>query len=274
MPLLTLALLLIVPIFIFVFRPRPTEAIRPAAAAGPLTAYQGFENASSLSPDGSQVAFSWNGPTLDNFDIYVKLVGPGEPIPVTKDPARDDNPSWSPDGKLIAFERFTAPDRADVYVVPALGGGERKVAVDVISESRFEMLNGSSGSLSWSPDGKWLAHRGGATEKGIWLSAVDGSGSRRLTETGSEPTFSEDGRSLAFVQRATAGFAVFVVPLAPGFVPAAGPKQVTPEAPIVRSVAGLRVGMGSSSRHQVFSAFRVCNGLLSRAHSSPPRRPN
>ena len=38
----------------------------------------GFENAPSLSPDGSQVAFSWNGPKEDNYDIYVKLVGPGE----------------------------------------------------------------------------------------------------------------------------------------------------------------------------------------------------
>ena len=32
----------------------------------------------TLSPDGSQVAFTWNGPNEDNFDIYVQLVGPGE----------------------------------------------------------------------------------------------------------------------------------------------------------------------------------------------------
>jgi hypothetical protein len=28
----------------------------------------------SLSPDGSQVAFSWNGSAQDNQDIYIKLV--------------------------------------------------------------------------------------------------------------------------------------------------------------------------------------------------------
>ena len=29
----------------------------------------------SFSPDGNQVAFSWNGEKQDNFDIYVKLIG-------------------------------------------------------------------------------------------------------------------------------------------------------------------------------------------------------
>ena len=156
-PFLTVALLLIVLISIFVFRPRPTEGVKPTpAAAVPLTAYQGFENAPSLSPDGSQVAFSWNGPTLDNFDIYVKLVGPGEPIPVTKNPARDDNPSWSPDGKLIAFERFTAPNRADAVRRSGTWRWRTEssrrcdLGVEIRNAERIER------NLSWSPDGKWL----------------------------------------------------------------------------------------------------------------------
>ena len=84
-----------------------TETIRTPAAAGavPLTAYQGFELDPSLSPDGSQVAFSWNGPAEDNYDIYVKLAGPGEALRLTTNSARDDNPAWSPDGRLIAFQR-------------------------------------------------------------------------------------------------------------------------------------------------------------------------
>ena len=55
----------------------------------PLTSYPGMEGARSLSPDGSQVAFSWNGEAEDNFDIYVKLVGPGQPWRLTANPARD-----------------------------------------------------------------------------------------------------------------------------------------------------------------------------------------
>ena len=70
------------------------------SAAIPLTIYGGYQQSPSLSPDGSQVAFSWNGPDSRNYDIYVKLVGPGEPFRLTTDPADDDWPAWSPDGQL------------------------------------------------------------------------------------------------------------------------------------------------------------------------------
>ena len=45
---------------------------RPAGSYGavkPLTTYSGIEREPSLSPDGNQVAFVWNGPDRDNFDI-------------------------------------------------------------------------------------------------------------------------------------------------------------------------------------------------------------
>lgn len=55
----------------------------------PLTALTGYQQSPSLSPDGNQVAFSWDGARSDNYDIYIKLVGPGEPIRLTTDPAID-----------------------------------------------------------------------------------------------------------------------------------------------------------------------------------------
>src|SRR3954468_7160629 len=42
------------------------------ATIRPLTSYPGYVVFPTLSPDGSQVAFSWNGPEEDNYDIYVK----------------------------------------------------------------------------------------------------------------------------------------------------------------------------------------------------------
>ena len=93
----------------------------------PLTSYAGFERSPSFSPDGNQVAFSWNGEKQDNFDIYIKLIGSPTPVRLTTDPADD-----------IArpFRRMDAPSafsgcRKSVpafIVIPSIGGPERIVA--------------------------------------------------------------------------------------------------------------------------------------------------
>jgi serine/threonine protein kinase len=67
----------------------------------PLTAHPGDERDPTFSPDGSQVAFAW-GPEGGAPDIYVKLIGPGEPIRLTNTPEDERMPQWSPDGKWIA----------------------------------------------------------------------------------------------------------------------------------------------------------------------------
>lgn len=112
----------------------------------------------SLSPDGSQVAFSWNGLNQDNFDIYVKLVGRGEPLRLTSNPENDFSPAWSPDGRWIAFLRSALNGVVAVHVIPALGGGAEEKIVEmrlptVIYVNR-EMI--PNGHLDWTPDSKWL----------------------------------------------------------------------------------------------------------------------
>jgi Tol biopolymer transport system component/DNA-binding winged helix-turn-helix (wHTH) protein len=231
---ITAALLVVVAFLTMVREPR-TGAVRTSSAlAVPLTAYPGDERTPSLSPDGSRVAFSWNGPALDNYDIYVKLAGPGEPVRLTTNTARDDSPVWSPDGRFIAFIRFTAPDTADLIVIPGHGGAERTIAtlVPMPIPPSFRPIS----NLSWTPDGRWLAF-GGATSsdgpRGIWLIAVDGSERRRLTEsaggeTDHSPVVSPDGRYLAFLRATTVGrVAIFLVPLASGPAPSGTPRELT-----------------------------------------------
>src|SRR5580658_1732777 len=93
--------------------------------AVPLTSYTGAADDPSFSPDGTQVAFTWNGEKEDNLDIYVKLIGPGAPLRLTTDPAEDGFPNWSPDGRSIAFERAVSRGEIAVMTVPPLGGPER-----------------------------------------------------------------------------------------------------------------------------------------------------
>ncbi|MEZ5356722.1 MAG: winged helix-turn-helix domain-containing protein [Bryobacteraceae bacterium] len=172
--------------------------------AVPLTAFPGIQAKPSLSPDGSQVAFAWNGPNEDNFDIYVKLVGPGEAVRLTVNPARDYSPAWSPDGKQIAFLRSVDGQRAVLFVMPALGGGlERKVADIEQPPIRHSSV------LSWSPDSRYVVAATRFRENepwGIWRLPLEGGPPERLTTAGtsfpfdSAPAFSPDGKSLAFIR--------------------------------------------------------------------------
>jgi Tol biopolymer transport system component len=205
------------------------QSTRAEPITTPLTAYPGVETAPSLSPDGNQVAFAWNGPRQDNFDIYVKLVGTGEPVRLTTAPERDDYPAWSSDGRQVAFLRITGSLDGEVFVMPALGGAERRVAT--ITLPRGVPWH----NLSWAPDGKWLAVRGRPSttdSQGIWLFEVNGPNRRRLTTPGPlwmsdvGPVFSADGRRLAFLRQKAISNALFVLPLSPALAPTGEPVLV------------------------------------------------
>jgi Tol biopolymer transport system component len=233
------------------FRKSGNAAVETSAAmAAPLTAYPGFEQGPSLSPDGSQVAFSWNGPRQDNYDIYIKLVGPGEPVQLTQNPAPDTTPAWSPNGDRIAFLRRTSESTAELIVMPALRGAEERIATISPGYSRNRPFN----NLSWTPDGKWLAFGGALSPdgaRGIWLIAAAGGETRRLTETVGggigdvSPVPSPDGRQMAFIrERITNRSAVFVLPLTSDRRPNGTPTEVTSASWGLQGLAWMPDGRG------------------------------
>ena len=174
----------------------------------PLTTYTGAETYPSLSPDGLQVAFGWNGETRDNFDIYVKMVDGGEPLRLTSDPAPETFPKWSPDGRSIAFLRDGA-----IFLISPLGGAPRKVT------------DTASPKFAWTPDAKSIAFSEGAGPQhgGLILINLETGERRKITDPPSTSggdeffEFSADGR-LAFVRRPSLEGAgeLFIRPLAGG----------------------------------------------------------
>jgi len=148
----------------------------PPPRVMPLTSYPGIEASPTFSPDGKQVAFSWDGEKGNNEDIYVVIVGADNPLPITKDPARDISPAWKPDGSQIAFARMES-GRVSIYLVSPLGGSERKLAdFSALPYSGAGPIETVDPRLSWSPDGRWLTvtQVTSGTESGVFLLGQDG----------------------------------------------------------------------------------------------------
>ena len=99
---------------------RAREQPAPTMRESQLTAYEGFETEPAFSPDGNQVVFAWDRDGT-NSDIWVRLIGAGQPVPLTNTPEREFSPAWSPDRRWIAFLRGEQL-HASLFVMPSIGG--------------------------------------------------------------------------------------------------------------------------------------------------------
>lgn len=106
--------------------------------------------------------------------------------------AFSSSPSFSPDGKTIAFVS-SLNGIPQVWTMPASGGFPKLITAS----------DDPVGFVSWSPDGKWLAFNiapGGGFNEQVYVVRPDGSHLRRLTEGGKENNFlgdwTRDGKSI------------------------------------------------------------------------------
>jgi dipeptidyl aminopeptidase/acylaminoacyl peptidase len=104
-------------------------------------------------------------------------------------------PTWSPDGKSIAFISNMS-GRNNLWLVPADGGWPLQLTV---GEQRQT-------APAWSPDGKWIAYQSDYDGDELWdiflVSPKTGkvinlTSTREIAET--DPTWSPDGRYLAYL---------------------------------------------------------------------------
>ena len=99
----------------------------------------GFCDSPSWSPRGDKIVFTMRK-SKSNYDLYVYDLPTGKIIQLTNNQRRNENPTWSPDGRFVVFSS-TRFDKSEIYIMAIDGSGVRKLVE----------MPGSSYTPSWSP---------------------------------------------------------------------------------------------------------------------------
>ncbi len=137
-----------------------------------------------LAPDGKRIVFAVHG------EVFTAPTDEGELRQVTDGPFRDQNVTYSPDGKLVAFVSDRS-GREEIHVAAADGAGEPTKVTDV---------DALKSSYLWSPDSKTLAFT--TSQDKLYTVSAEGKdlkeiASSKYGEIG-RPAWSPDGKWLAY----------------------------------------------------------------------------
>jgi len=158
----------------------------------------------AISADSKEVCYALNTDpvpaTSTNTDLFVAPMGGGAATKITTNPAADESPAYSPNGKYLAWRSQTRPGyESDRWQLMVLERATGKAA------SLTEALDRSVDSFAWSPDSSALfftsVDRG---RRAIETIPVAGGGTR-IAVSGNvsldDMQFTPDGKTMIYTQQ-------------------------------------------------------------------------
>lgn len=220
----------------------------PPNAATPFTSFPGEEFDPVLSTNGQQLVFSWRNVDSLRQNIYLMQQGADRPLRLSADSSVDWSPTWSPDGRFVAYARDIHGEQ-QVHIVPSIGGRGRTV---------HRLHERSLQDVAWSPDTTQTTLAISAQQRphqayGLSVVYPDADSVLSLTTPplwslgDSTPVFSPDGSQIAFVRGLVQGVEdIFVMPASGG-----DPTRVTNDSTNIHGLTWTEDGT-----HLVYSARR------------------
>jgi eukaryotic-like serine/threonine-protein kinase len=187
--------------------------------------------APAFAPSGGAVAYS-RSEVDGSWHVWVNDLDGGAPRQVTRTDNGEVYPRWMPDGGSLIYHNWESPRR--IWKVARDGGppaaltpegrdaaygdvspdgrllafvtserSEERVLIQRLGdETAARVLRAAPTSLPrWSPDGTWIAFaRDRSFAGGIFIVRPDGTGERRLTDSGGWPVWWPDGRRIAYLK--------------------------------------------------------------------------
>jgi len=161
----------------------------------------------ALSPDERQVAVQQLDTRLQTSDIWLMDLAHGVLSRFSSEPGNEVDPTWSPDGRRLAFSvRGGANPRLTIFQKPLGGAPAERVLPEGAGWAFVE---------DWSSDGRFLVYASGIGGRdGVWAVPLLGDRKPIPLVQGSVPSdeahLSPDGRFLAYMSYEAGRFEVYV----------------------------------------------------------------